>query len=98
MLLKPQKYDLTVTYVKEKELHVADTLSLATCEAHNTDDLDIAIHTMIQYLPVSDAKLSQIQKATCIDEQLEELDKIIRTGRPTNINNVPVMSRDYWRV
>ena len=51
MLLKLQKYDLTVTYVKRKELHVADTLSrayLATHEAHNADDLDIAVHAMIQ--------------------------------------------------
>ena len=101
MLLKLQKYDLTVTYVKGKELHVADTLSrayLATHEAHNTDDLDIAVHAMIQNLPVSDAKLSQIQNATSTDEQLQELDKIIRTGWPSNINNVPVMLRDYWKI
>ena len=76
MLLKLQKYDLTVTYVKRKELHVADTLSrayLTTSEDNDSEDLDVAVHAMIQNLPVSDAKLSQLQTATSNDEQLQEL-------------------------
>ena len=57
MLLKLQKYDLTVTYVKGKDLHVADTLShayLTTPEDNETEDLDFAVHAMIRNLPVSD--------------------------------------------
>ena len=101
MLLKLQKYDLTVTYVKGKELHVADTLSrayLTTSEDNNSDELDVAVHTMIRNLPISDSKLSQLQTATSNDEQLQELNKIIRTGWPTDISNVPVMLREYWKV
>ena len=63
MFLKLQKNDLTVTYVKGKDLHVADTLSrahLAVPEDEDTEDLDFAIHAMIRNLPVSDAKLSQL--------------------------------------
>ena len=101
MLLKLQKYDLTVTYVKGKELHVADTLSrmyLTTSEDNDSEDLDVTVHAMIQNLPVSDAKLSQLQTAASNDEQLQELNKIVRTGWPTDISNVPVMLREYWKV
>ena len=76
MLLKLQKYDLTVTYVQGKDLHVADTLSrahLTVSEDEDTEDLDFAVHAMIRNLPVSDAKLSQLQIATDKDEQLQEL-------------------------
>ena len=100
MLLKLQKYDLTVTYVKGKELHVAVTSksSLSLSEDNDSEDLDVTVHAMIQNLPVSDAKLSQLQTATSNDEQLQELNKIIRTGWPTDISNVPVMLREYWKV
>ena len=101
MLLKLQKYDLTVTYVKGKDLHVADTLSrayLTTPEDNDTEDLDFAVHAMIQNLPVSDAKLSQLQIATDKDEQLQVLSKIIRNRWPTDISNVPMTLREYWKV
>ena len=71
MLLKLQKYDLTVTYVKGKDLHVADTLSyahLTVPEDEDTEDLDFAVHAMTRNLLVSDAKLSQLQIATDKDE------------------------------
>ena len=80
---------------------MADTLSrayLTTSEDNDSEDLDVTVHAMIQNLPVSDAKLSQLQTATSNDEQLQELNKIIRTGWPTDISNVPVMLREYWKV
>ena len=61
MLLKLQKYDLLVKYVRGKELHIADTLSHtqlsdSSVDEDHSEELNLPIHTMIQNLPVSDAK------------------------------------------
>ena len=77
MLLKLQKYDLEVKYTKGKELHVADTLSCAYLTVPPTDndidDLEFTVHALVRDLPVSDAKLSQLQSTTEHDEQLQKL-------------------------
>ena len=58
MLLKLQRYDLTVHYTKGKEFHVADTLSCAYLTVPSTDndveDLEFAVHALVRDLPVSD--------------------------------------------
>ena len=61
MLLKLQKYDLLVKYVRGKELRIADTLSHtqlsdSSVDEDHSEELNLPIHTMIQNLPVSDAK------------------------------------------
>ena len=94
MLLKLQKYDLLVKYVRGKDLHIADTLSRAQLSDFSVDDdhseeLDLPIHTMIQNLPVSDAKKVQLQNATENDEQMQKLSKMIQTGWPANIVKHP---------
>ena len=57
MLLKLQKYDLLVSYVKGKDLHIADTLSRAqlsdTTNDLDDEELEHSIHTMIQNLYTS---------------------------------------------
>ena len=60
MLLRLQKYDLSVKYVSGKLLHVADTLSCAhaTNNPHSTDDeTELAVHQteFVQHLPIADA-------------------------------------------
>ena len=83
MLLKLQKYDLSVNYVKGKELHVADTLSRAqlsdTTQEIDNEELELPIDTMIQNLPVSDTKKVQLQSATENDEQMQQLSIMIKT-------------------
>ena len=68
MLLKLQKYDLEVHYMKGKDLFVADTLSRAYLTLPPTDndveDLEFAGHALVCDLPVSDSKLSQLQSTT----------------------------------
>ena len=64
MLLKLQNYDLSVKYVKGKDLHVADTLSRAYLtnpdDYTQSKDLEFTIHAMIENLPVSKEKKSQV--------------------------------------
>ena len=101
MRLKLQKYDLEVCYTKGKQLYVADTLSRAYLNVPSTDedeDLEFAVHALVRDLPVSDAKLSEIQSATHDDEQLQKLHQYIITGWPSSINSVPLSLRNYWKL
>lgn len=99
MLLKLQKYDLEVHYMKGKELYVADTLSRAYLTVPSTDndieDLEFAVHALVRNLPVSDSKLSQLQSATQADEQMQKLYQYITTGCPTNI---PLSLHSFWKL
>ena len=67
MLLKIQKYYLSINYVRGKDLHVADTLSRVqlhdSTDEIDSEELDLPIH-MIQNLPVSDTKKLQLRIAT----------------------------------
>jgi len=87
MLLKLQKYDLSIKYVKGRDLHVADTLSRAYLtnpdDFTQSRDLEFTIHATIENLPVSDAKKSQLQAATVNDRQLQQLLKLMKSGWPT---------------
>ena len=93
MLLKLQNYDLTIKYTKGKDLHVADALShayLTNPDDHTySKDLEFAIHAMIDSLPVSDEKKSQLQVATTQDHQLQQLLSLMKSGWPTYVSNVP---------
>jgi len=75
MLLRLQKYDLVLKYVKGKYLHIADTLS----RAHNDDvpceDIDgreVAVHAILQNIPVSEPRLKDLQLAAANDTQLKD--------------------------
>ena len=102
MLLKLQTYDLTIKYVKGKDLHVADALSRAYLtnpeDCSQSKDLEFAIHAMIGNLPVSTEKKSQLQSATTHDHQLQQLLSLMCTGWPPDISSVPILLREYWKV
>ena len=84
MLLRLQKFGLTVTYRKGSEMVLADTLSRAygtsTSPGETEQDAE-AVH-MIQYLPVSEETQTVIQNATESDDTLRELKSTIRIGWP----------------
>ena len=102
MLLKLQNYDLSIRYVKGKDLHIADTLSRAYLtnldDSTQSKDLEFAIHAMIENLPVSEEKRSQLQVATATDHQLQQLLALMRSGWPEDVSNVPISLREYWKI
>ena len=55
MLLKLQKYNLIINYVKGKDLHVADALSRAhlsvTAAEIDSEEIELPVHTIVQNLP-----------------------------------------------
>ena len=77
MLLRLQKYDLDIKYVKGKYLHVADALSKAHMD-DATEDIDskevqLLVHTLVSNLPISETRLADIRVATIQDAQLQQL-------------------------
>ena len=101
MLLRLEKYDLSVKYVRGKFLYIADTLSRAhladTLESHDKE-IELAIHQFIQYLPISDVKKDELRTATLSDTVLQTITQLLKTGWPPNINNLPQHTRDYQNV
>ena len=71
MLLRLQKYDLSVKYVSGKLLHVADTLSRAhaTNNSNQVDDneMELAIHQFVRHLPIANDQKEALQSATSSD-------------------------------
>ena len=64
----------------------------------DSEELELPFHTVVQNIPVSEAKKAQFQNATEYDEQMQQLSAIIKNGWPTNISNVPTALREYWKV
>ena len=82
MLLKLQKYDLSVNYVKGKELHIADTSSQAQL-SDTTEEIDIEELELpfTQWLKTSQSltQKMQLQSAT-VNEQMQHLYTMIKNG------------------
>ena len=75
MLLRLQKYELTLKYVKGKYLYVADSLSRAHSDDLPEEDLTsaelaAAVHVVLQNLLVSEPRILDLQTATSQDDQL----------------------------
>jgi len=103
MLLRLQKYELTLKYVKGKYLYVADSLSRAHSdeppeEDLDSADLDAAIHVVLQNLPITEPRMMDLQTSTNQDDQLQQLKRLIDSGWPNNVNNVPQALREFWNV
>ena len=69
ILLHLQKYDLDIKYIKGKYLYAADTLF----RAHHVDcsedidsaEIQLAVHTVLKDLPITDARLTDLQVLIC---------------------------------
>jgi len=70
MMMRLQKYDFTVHYERGKNMHLADTLSRAFLpfEGDNEDDLEFV--NMVNYLPISDERITEIKAETRKDHSL----------------------------
>ena len=103
MLLRLQKYDLSVKYVSGKLLHVADTLSRAHAinDSHfSTDenDMKLAVHQFVLHIPIAEPLKEELRTTTSTDKVLQQLMRILDTGWPSHITNVPQDVHEYWSV
>lgn len=107
LLIRLQKYQLTVEYVPGKLMFIADTLSRAFLhgnvkEQQDLDeDIGIAVHSFVTQVSATPEKLEQLKLETARDSTLQALKIQIINGWPTHkhslVNNNPNIA-PYWNV
>ena len=90
--LRLKKYDFTFEYAPGKTMKVADALSRASLNSKpEIDPKKMAhhVHSVINTLPISESRLSQLQRETRIDPDLQILKQCTINGWPSKaeINN-----------
>ena len=112
MLLRLQKYTLTVQYCPGKEMYIADMLSRAYLhEKPSTSKTDYQLFQLSQeaqvykeieeidpakHVLLSLQGLANLREATIKDDTMSELAKVIRQGWPDLKQNVPLSIRAFW--
>ena len=76
--MKLQKYDFDLEYSPGKTMVVSDALSRAYVESHSSPELEESdiihhVHSVIDSLPISTARLTQLQKETASDSILQQV-------------------------
>ena len=105
MLLRLQRYDITITYKPGKDMHLADTLSRAflkesqhqkpedhevmQVEKRSETERDVESINMLDYLPITSTKLEEIKRATEDDPTMQVLKKTIQNGWPEDRKKIP---------
>ena len=100
MLLRLQKYDITVIHKPGKEIPLADVLSRKYLSIMDKPDkhLEAQVHATVRNLPISDGKLASVQQETLKDSQLQQLTTVINEGWPEHRHECPAHVREYWTV
>ena len=99
MLLRLQKYDISLKYKPGKEMVVADTLSRAYLQDSNNDmedEISTYVHTVMSSIPASDGKLEQIKTQTRSDETMQVLRRTIHDGWPEKRSHAPRQIQQFW--
>ena len=96
MLIRLQKYDLVVQYERGSRMFLADTLSRTYLLLGAQTESEFETINMMNYLPISEARLLQIQRETEQDESLQVLKAVIQHGWPENKSTVPLLASPYF--
>ena len=95
MLLKVQKYDVTIIYKPGPEVYLADTLSRAFLL--NTDNAQGEYEHVnaVKLLLMTDKILKEMRTSTHDDEVLQQLKEVIQTGWPEEKQELPAVLAPY---
>ena len=96
MLIRLQKYDLVVQYERGSRTFLADTLSRAYLPSGAQIESEFETINMMKYLPISEARLLQIQRETEQGESLQVLKAVIQHGWPENKSTLPLLASPYF--
>ena len=90
MLIRSQKYDLVVQYERGSRMFLADTLFRAYLPSDAQIESEFETINMMNYLPISEARLQQIQRETEQDALLQVLKTVIQHGWPEDKSTLPL--------
>ena len=82
MLIRLQKYDLVVQYERGSRMFLADTLFGAYLPSGAQIESEFETINVMNYLPISEARLQQIQGETAQHTLLQVLKAVIQHGWP----------------
>ena len=85
--MKLQKYDFDLEYAPGKTMVVSDALSRAYLKDRSSPELEESnlihhVHSILDSLPITTARLTQLQKETASDPVLQQLKQFTLTGWP----------------
>ena len=99
--MKLQKYDFNLEYSPGKSMVVSDALSEAYLNNHSTeiDDVDLihSIQLTFDSLPISEARLNQLQQETASDNILQQLKEVTLNGWPEK-RSIPPSIKPYYSI
>ena len=58
----------------------------------------MVVHTVVKDLPITEARLADLQAATKLDPQLQRLRHFTEHGWPTDRANIPEILHDFWKI
>ena len=100
LLLRLQQYDVDLRYKPGSEMYLADTLSRAflknTIQSKAEEEAE-TIHA-IDFLPISEPQLREIQVETAQDDTLQRLKETIISGWPDTKKEVPTCLHPYFLI
>ena len=95
---------MSSTHLVNMHLHIADTLSRAYPKDVTTDqedlqeDIEVMVHSFVKSLPISEAKLVELKRATREDKTLSQVTEFIQNGWPEHKQHIPPDVLPYWKV
>ena len=96
MLLKIQKYDMTIVYKPGPEMYLADTLSRAFLPTTENTQGEFKRVNAVKLLPMTDERLEEIRSSTRDDDVLQQLKEVIQIGWPEEKQELPAVLAPYF--
>lgn len=99
MLLKMQKYDMTIHYKftrSRDDCYLADTLSRAFLPTTENTQGEVEHVSAVKLLPMADERLKEIKSRTHNDDVLQQLKEVIQIGWPENKQEQPAVLAPYF--
>ena len=97
MMMRLQRYDVTVSYERGKNMFLADLLSRAYLpKSPEPEDKEFEFIKMAICVPISDPRLEEIRQETRADESMQVLTKVILQGWPDDKSSVPPITLPYF--
>ena len=102
--LQRYRYDINIVHKPGKDIPVTDCLSRNHSLHWNTSDnslvepdkYDIAIHHLIENIPISDPRLAEIRASTASDQTLQVLKHVVLSGWPSQRKECSEVILNHW--
>ena len=104
MMLKLQRYTLSVVYKPGRKTYLVDTLSRTNIDGEDdkdpelAEDIEVMVHTVVKNIPASPGKLQHIRVATAADSVLQKLQRVIMEGWTESRKSLSDDVLEYWDI